>query len=385
MKAALNIDDLRARARRRLPRLVFDYVDGAAEDERCLRRNCEALEALRLRPAVLRDTASVDTSIELLGHRFALPIAIAPTGLNGVIWPEGDLALARAAANADIAFIMSTASTTRLERVRQEAGGVSWYQLYVMGQRSIAERMMQRAFDSGFSALVVTVDVPVSGYRERDLRSGFRLPFRYTPRMVLDAALHPRWVLGLLRAGMPTLANLSDPGHAPVSAQTQAALLSRTMDRTLDWASLDWMRRHWPGPLLLKGILDPEDARRAVDRGVSAVIVSNHGGRQLDSAQATIEVLPEIVAAVRGKVPVLVDSGFRRGSDVVKALALGAKAVLLGRAALYGLAAGGVRGVEEALRVFSEEIVRTMTLVGARSVAELTPDRVIQVQPGPSS
>jgi len=378
MSEAINVDDFRMRARQRLPRLVFDYLEGAAEDESCLRRNRQALEAWHLRPAVLRNTATVDTSIELLGHRFALPLAIAPTGLNGLIWPDGDVALAQAAAKANIPFSMSTASNALLEHIPVEASGVNWYQLYVMGVRDLAERMMHRASDAGFAALILTVDVPVSGRRERDLRNGFRLPLRYTPKLMWDAALHPRWLFGLLRGGMPTFANLSDPQAGPVSAQTHAALLTRAMDRTLDWASLDWVRRHWSRPVLLKGVLDPEDARRAIDRGVDAIIVSNHGGRQLDAAQATIDVLPEIIAAVKGRVPVLVDSGFRRGSDVVKALALGAKAVLLGRAALYGLAAAGETGVAGVMRILSEEIVRTMTLVGARSIAEITPDRVVR-------
>ena len=378
MSEAINIDDFRIRARQRLPRVVFDYLEGAAEDESCLRRNRQALEAWHLRPSVLRNTATVDTSVELLGHRFALPLAIAPTGLNGLIWPDGDVALARAAGKANIPFAMSTASNARLERIPVEAGGVNWYQLYVMGARDLAERMMRRASDAGFAALLVTVDVPVSGHRERDLRNGFRLPLRYTPKLICDAALHPRWLFGLLRGGTPTFANLSDPQAGPASAQTHAALLSRAMDRTLDWASLDWVRRHWSRPVLLKGVLDPADARRAIDHGVDAIIVSNHGGRQLDAAQATIDVLPEIIAAVKDRVPVLVDSGFRRGSEVVKALALGAKAVLLGRAALYGLAAAGATGVAEVIRILSGEMVRTMTLIGARSIAEITPDRVVR-------
>jgi (S)-mandelate dehydrogenase len=247
-----------------------------------------------------------------------------------------------------------------------------------MGDRELAERMMQCASDAGFSALILTADVPVSGYRERDARNGFRLPFKYSPKLVLDVACHPRWLMGLLRGGMPGFANLSDPDAGPVSAQTQAALLTRTMDRTLTWDSLQWVRRHWSGPLILKGVLDPDDARRAVDRGVDAVIVSNHGGRQLESAQPTIEVLPQVLAAVGGRVPVLVDSGFRCGSDVVKALALGARAVLLGRAVLYGLAADGARGADEVLQMLAADIARTMTLMGAASVRHLTPDRVIR-------
>ncbi len=382
MKTAINLGDFRQRARRRLPRLVFDYLEGGADDESCLRRNRSAIDALQLRPALLRNVSTIDTSIELFGRRFPLPLAIGPTGLNSLIWPDGDLALAHAAAKADIPFALSTASNVRLERIPREAAGVNWFQLYVMGDRELAERMMKRAFDAGFSALILTADVPVSGYRERDARNGFRLPFKYSPGLVFDAACHPRWLLGLLRGGMPGFANLNDPDAGPVSAQTQAALLTRTMDRALDWDSLKWVRRHWSRPLIVKGVLDPEDARRAVAGGVDGLIVSNHGGRQLDCAQATIEVLPEVIDAVDGRVPVMIDSGFRRGSDVVKALALGARAVLVGRAMLYGLGADGERGASEVLRLLAEDITRTMTLMGAASIAELTRDRVLK-KPAP--
>lgn len=378
MTLAINVSDFRERARRRLPRLVFDYLEGGADDETCLLRNRAALEALQLRPALLRDVSAIDTSVELFGQRWALPLAVAPTGLNALLWPDGDVELARAAASAGIPFVLSTASNARLERLPQEARGINWFQLYVLGDRPVAERMIGRARDAGYAALVFTVDVPVSGYRERDLRNGFRLPFRYSLRMALDAARHPRWSLALLRFGMPRFVNLSDSDASPPSAQTQAALLSRTTDRTLTWDSLRWLRHHWPGPLLLKGVLTAADARRAVDLGADGVIVSNHGGRQLDCAQATIDALPEVVAAVGGSVPVLVDSGFRRGSDVAKAMALGARAVLLGRAPLYGLAADGARGVREVLRLLGEELVRTMTLLGARSIQDLTPDCVIR-------
>jgi (S)-mandelate dehydrogenase len=378
MSTAINVSDYRERARRRLPRMVFDYLEGGADDETCLTRNRTAIEALQLRPSLLRDVSAIDTSVELFGQRLALPLAVAPTGLNALFWPDGDVELARAAASAGVPFALSTASNARVERIPKVAHGINWFQLYVAGDRSLAERMIQRARGAGYAALVFTVDVPVSGYRERDLRNGFRLQFRYSPGMALDAARHPSWLFGLLRSGMPRFVNLSDSDAGPLSAQTQAALLSRATDRTLDWDSLRWLRHHWPGPLLLKGVLTADDARRALDRGVDGIIVSNHGGRQLDCAQATIEALPEIVSAVGGSVPVLVDSGFRRGSDVVKALALGARAVLLGRATLYGLAADGQRGAREVLRLLGEELVRTMTLLGARSIEDLTPDRVIR-------
>jgi (S)-mandelate dehydrogenase len=378
MKQPLNSAQWRERARRRLPRLVFDYLDGGAEDESCLKRNRAAIEALQLRPALLNNVSDIDLSVEILGQRFDLPIAITPTGLNGLFWPDGDVALARAAAACKIPFTLSTPSNARLERIAlQAAGGTHWLQLYVMSDRSLAEQMLKRALAANFSALILTADVPVGGYRERDLRNGFKIPLQYTVPMMLDIARHPRWLMSMARTGMPQLVNLSESDSKQATLQAQAALLSRTMDRTLDWSSIDWIRRHWPRPLMLKGVLDPEDARRALDHGLDGVIVSNHGGRQLDSAPATMAVLPEIVAAVAGRVPVLVDSGFRRGSDVVKALALGARAVLLGRTTLYGLAAAGEEGVRQVLQTLRADIERTMILIGAASVRELTAERVL--------
>jgi (S)-mandelate dehydrogenase len=371
MKQPVNIWEWRERARRRLPRLVFDYLDGGAEDESALRRNRSAIEALHLVPAVLNDTSKLDLSTELFGQRFELPIAITPTGFNGLFWPEGDVALARAAATAKIPFTLSTPSNARLERIPREAGGTPWMQLYVMGERSLAEQMMQRAHDAGFAALILTADTAVSGYRERDVRNGFKLPLKRGPRMILDVARRPGWLLDIARHGVPQLVNLSASESREANLQAQAALLSRTMDRTLDWDAIAWIRRFWKRPLLLKGVLSGHDARRAIEHGIDGVIVSNHGGRQLDSAPATIEVLPEIIAAVEGRVPVFIDSGFRRGADVVKALALGARAVLLGRTTLYGLAASGEAGVHAVLTMLRAEIERTMILVGARSVADL--------------
>jgi (S)-mandelate dehydrogenase len=375
------VADFRAQARRRLPRLVFDYLEGGADDEVALKRNRRAIDLLCLRPSALVDVSHVDASIELFGQRHPLPLVIAPTGLNGLFWPDGDLALAHAAAAANIPFTMSSASNARLERVPAEAGGVNWFQLYVMGERKAAERMMARAYNSGYTALMLTVDVPVGGHRERDLRNGFKLPFKISPRLALDLALHPRWLTGLMRGGMPNFVNLADADSgetSEASIKAQAALLARSLDRTLVWENLSWIRRHWPGTLMLKGILNPEDARLAMAHGIDGLIVSNHGGRQLDAAQASIEVLPEIIAAVHGRLPVLVDGGFRRGTDIVKALALGARAVLLGRATLYGLAADGEGGASAVLQLLGEDILRTMALMGTPSVRDLTPERVIR-------
>ena len=373
MTPLLNVEDYRRRARQVLPRLVFDYVDGGAEDERCLRRNRDALEALPLVPECLRDTSAMDIGIELFGRRWNAPFAVAPIGLAGLVRPGADALLASAAQAARVPFILSTASNTRIEDVRTAAPDATlWMQLYVMGERAIAERIVRRARAAGFEALVLTVDVPVSGLRERDLRHGFRVPMRLTPGTVLDMARHPAWLLRLARGGMPQFANLlPDDDGAPVSAQTQAALLSRTMDRTLTWDSLGWLRRLWDGPLLVKGLLGAEDAKRAMRHGADGIVVSNHGGRQLDAAPASIAALPRIVDAVDGRIPVLMDGGIRRGSDVVKALALGARAALVGRAPVYGLACDGRQGVLSVLQLLAQETERTMTLLGAAHVDEL--------------
>lgn len=372
MAAMLNVEDFRRQARRRLPRFVFDYVDGAAEDERCLQRNRNDLEVLHLLPTCLRDTSTVDMSLELFGRRWNAPLGVAPVGFNGLVRPGGDVLLARAAAAAGLPFVLSTASNARLEAVREAASdGVQWLQLYVMGDRTIAEQLVRRAAGAGYGALVLTVDVPVSGRRERDVRNGFRLPFRPTARTLLDLASRPRWSLRMLRSGAPAFVNLAESEDKAASPQLQAALLARSMDRRLVWESLGWLRRLWSGPLLIKGLLHPQDARQAVLHGADGLIVSNHGGRQLDAAPSTISMLPRVVEAVGDRIPVFIDGGFRRGSDVVKALALGARAAFVGRAPVWGLAADGERGVEAVLRLMTEETERTMTLIGAAALHDI--------------
>jgi (S)-mandelate dehydrogenase len=367
----LNADDWRREARRRLPRFVFDYVDGAADDGLCLRRNRTDLDAITLRPCVLRDTSTIDPGVEIFGQRWAMPVAVAPTGLNGLIRPGGDGLLASAAAGAGIPFTLSTASNVPLEQLRAGAAeGEQWMQLYVM-HRQMAERIVRRAAAAGYRALVLTVDVPISGNRELDLRNGFRLPFRPTPRLAWDVASHPRWALRFARHGAPDFANLRPDEGEPTSAALQAALLARAMDRTLAWEHLAWLRELWKGPLLLKGILHAEDAQRAIDHGADGVIVSNHGGRQLDAAPSAIGALPAVVSAVAGRIPVFMDGGVRRGADVAKALALGAAAVFVGRPLLYALAAGGREGASAWLQSLRDDLVRTMVLLGARRAAEL--------------
>jgi (S)-mandelate dehydrogenase len=381
----LSIDDFARLAQRSVPRFVFDYVEGGAEDERCCRRNLEDLADLTLLPQQLRDTRRLDLSVTLFGRRWSAPFGIAPVGLAGLIRPQGDLQLARAAAAHGVPFVLSTASSARLEQVRQAApGAILWQQLYVMSDRTIAERLVRRAREASFEALVLTVDVPVGGHRRRDVRNGFGLPLRPTRALLLDALLRPGWSLRMLRGGLPTFPNLSDAGMAQ-PAQASASLLAREMDRGLTWESLAWLRRLWDGPLLLKGVLHPDDAHRALRHGVDGLIVSNHGGRQLDAAPSTISSLPAIAATVAGRVPVLVDSGFRRGSDVVKARALGAQAVLLGRAPLYGLCHDGERGAGAVLDFLAQDLARNMILLGLSDPGEISTDLLPKPSAGPDT
>lgn len=369
----LRISDFRTRARSRLPRFVFDYVDGAAEDEECIVRNEADLRAMHLLPTCLRDTTQLDTSIEVFGSRWAAPFGITPVGFAGLVRPHGDMELARAAASLGIPFVLSTPSNDRIEAVRASAmNGTQWLQLYVMGDRSIAEQMVRRAKHAGYGALALTVDATVSGMRERDVRNGFKLPFRPGLKTLVDLVTHPAWSLSMAIAGSPGFVNLTE-GEAKASPQVQAALLARTMDKSLTWESLRWLRSLWEGPLLVKGLLHPQDAKHALNFGVDGVVVSNHGGRQLDAAPSTISALPAVVDAVEGRVPVFVDGGFRRGSDVVKALALGARGVFIGRPAIWGLAVDGQAGVHSVLRLFADEIARTMTLLGTSRIADLQP------------
>ncbi|WP_101049890.1 alpha-hydroxy acid oxidase [Macromonas nakdongensis] len=368
----LNIGEWRTLARRRLPKFVFDYVDGAAEDGLTLRANRQAFEATQLKPRVLRDTSAIDTSVCVFGRNWRLPIGVAPMGLNGLVRPGGDLALARAAAAAGIPFVLSTASNERLERVRQDLPDAElWLQLYVMQDPSITDQLLRRAKANRFDTLVLTVDVPVSGLREQDLRNGFRLPFRLTPKLLADLVCHPGWSLRQAVAGQPKFVNLVEEVGRALSAQAQAALLARAMDRGLNWARLDQIRQSWPGKLVVKGVLHPEDASLAVKAGVDGIVVSNHGGRQLDGGVSSINALPALVRAVSGCIPVFLDSGVRRGVDVIKAMSLGATSVFVGRPLLYGLAAQGEDGARRVLSTLGEELQRAMTLMGAADLHDV--------------
>ncbi len=365
----VSIADLRERARRRLPRMVFEYLDGGAEDEVTLRANRAAFESVRLRPRLLRNAAERAQAVQVMGDTWSSPMAVAPVGLAGVFWPRADVLLAKAAARAGIPYILSTASSATLEDVAREAGGNLWFQLYVIS-RGLADGLVDRALAAGYRTLVLTIDVPVSGFRERDLRNGFSQPFRVTPRTALDVMRHPHWLAQVLRHGAPQLANLA--GANATDADSQAALLKRQMDASYDWTALARLRERWPHRLLIKGVLHPEDARQAFALGVDGVILSNHGGRQLDGAVSALEILPEVVALAEGR-PVLVDGGVRRGVDVVKARALGAHGVLVGRAVQYGVAAAGQAGAERAIAMLREEIDRSLALCGLADIHDAGP------------
>jgi (S)-mandelate dehydrogenase len=369
---ALNIADLREIARRRVPGFVFEYVEGGAEDEVTLRGNREALESLRFVPQTLVHTADRHHRTMLFGRESAAPFLIAPTGANGMMHTGADLCLARAAARLGVPFCLSTVSTMRLEDIATSAGGRLWMQLYVMKNRAIAEDIMRRADAAGYEALVFTTDANVFGSREWDRRN-YGAPGKPNLHSLLDTLRHPRWLYQVICRGIPRLRNLESflpPGATAVGAST---ILPSMFSATITWDDIAWIRSFWPRKLLIKGVLSVSDARRAADIGCDGLFLSNHGGRQLDSCVAPIEVLPEIAAAVGSRMTIIVDSGFRRGTDIVKALALGANAVGIGRATLYGLIAAGEPGVDRAMQILTSETDRVMGQLGCRSVSELGP------------
>ncbi len=352
---------------------MWEYLERGVEDELGLARNRAAFDALTVRPRVLRGVDKIDTACEILGISAPLPLAIAPTGAAGMMWHEGDLALARAAAEAGVPFTISSASTMDIEQIAT-AGGRRWFQLYLWENRALSHAVMDRAAGMGCDTLMVTLDLPVPPNREYILRNGFATPFKLNPRNIADVLLHPRWLTGVmgryaLSGGIPTQANLPDQLRAKVTQGAMPGAFFKQDD--LDWAGVRELRQRWPGKFILKGVLHPDDARQALDTGADGVVVSNHGGRALDCSIASIDALPAIVAAVGNRSAVILDSGVRRGSDIAKALALGADFVMVGRAPLYGLSAFGQAGVERALEILRTELVRTMAMMGARSIGEL--------------
>ncbi|PSL02459.1 L-lactate dehydrogenase (cytochrome) [Haloactinopolyspora alba] len=371
LSKALTIADLRAVARRRTPRSVFDYTDGAAEAEISLRRARSLFAQLELRPSILRNVADVDTTTTMLGSPSALPFAFAPTGFTRMMNHEGERAVARVAERTGIPYALSTMGTTSIEDVTDAAPDArKWFQLYVWKDRSAGEELVRRAADAGYEALMLTVDVPVAGARLRDVRNGFTIPPALTVKTVLDAAAHPAWWGNLLTTKPLTFASLSS------WSGTVADLLNTLFDPTMTVDDLAWLRSIWSGPLIVKGIQTVDDARRVVDAGADAIVLSNHGGRQLDRAPVPLRILPDVAAAVGQDAEIYLDTGITGGADVVAALALGADACLVGRAYLYGLMAGGERGVARAVEILSSEIRRTMQLLGTNTVDQLTPDHV---------
>ena len=371
---AWNIEGLRLQAKRRLPRAVFDFIDGGAEDERTLGENRAAFSRVRLQRRVLVNVAKVDTATTILGQPASLPIAIAPTGAVGFGWRGGDLAVARAAADFGIPFSLSTSATASIERIAEATSGRHWFQAYFFKEREYTFGLIERARKAGYDTLMVTADLPVGGKRERDFRNDFSIPFRFTPRNVLDFATRPLWALDMLLRGVPQLENLA--GMAPRGTDTRNLVSSvgRDQDASLDWEVVKRVRGVWPGKLLIKGVMHPADAEQAISVGCDGVIVSNHGGRQLDGEVGSFDALPGVVRAVGGRAAVLMDGGIRRGSDIVKALAAGAQAAMIGRATYYGVCAGGEAGARRALEILQDELVRTMQLCGVTRVADIGPD-----------
>jgi isopentenyl diphosphate isomerase/L-lactate dehydrogenase-like FMN-dependent dehydrogenase len=370
---ALNISDLRGQAQARLPAAVFDYLDGGAEDEITLRENCRVFGDYIFRPRHGVHVPSPDLSVTILGQKLAMPLLAAPIGYSKLIHPEGERGTARAASRKGVGFVLSTISGYSLETIAAAATAPLFLQVYLLGGRAPGEATLQRAAAAGYKGLFLTIDTPVAGMRERDFRNGMKelmgsatLPkLKYLPNIIA----HPRWLINyLMNSKMKTLPNVILGDGKPFALTDVAKALETSV---VTWSDLKWIRELWKGPIAIKGVLTGDDARRARDEGAHAVVVSNHGGRQLDQVASGLEALPEVVAAVGGEMEVLMDGGIRRGADIVKALALGAKAVLLGRGYAYGMAAAGEAGIDRALEIFQADLVRTMKLLGCKSVADL--------------
>ena len=386
-RRGFSIDEMRRLAKRALPRPVFDFADGAAEDETTLRRNEAAFDDVRLLPRPLNGAGTRDLSVELLGQRLRLPVIVGPTGLAGLFWPDGELCAARAAAAAGTAYCLSHGSVCTLEELAQSGAAPRWMQVFIFTDRGFTRELTERAAASGYDALVLTIDNQLLGNRERDVRNGFSIPPRFGAAALAEMALKAGW-LWRMRAhlGRITFGNYVRPGET-AGLKALAGRMAALLDPSMTWQDFDELRRIWRGPLILKGVLHPAEAREALAHGADALVVSNHGGRQLDGAPGTIEALPAIVEAAGGRIPVLLDGGIRRGSDVVKALALGARACLIGRPQLWGLAVAGEAGVAQVLEIYRREIDRVLGLCGISNIAGIGPDLLFASRPpfGPSS
>ena len=370
-----NIADVRQLAWRRLPRVLFDFIDGGAQDEVTMRANQEDFGRIALVQRVLRDVSARDHSVTVLGQKYDLPLILSPTGMTGLFWPNGALEAARAASSAGAGFCLSSMSTSTVEDIAKVITMPYWFQLYVMRDRGMSRELIERAKAAGCSALVLTVDLAMQGQRDRDVRNGLTIPPTLRVSNLLNFATRPGWVWRYLTGPKVLPASLVKPGQNTLF--TIAGYVNSQFDQTVTWKDIEWAKSIWGGPLALKGILDPGDAKLALDHGVDAVIVSNHGGRQLDGVRSAISVLPEVVDAVAGRAEVLIDGGVRRGTDVLKAIALGAKACMIGRPYMYGLAAKGRRGVTQVLELLRNEIDLALALTGTSGLAALDRSSIV--------
>ncbi|MEQ8492012.1 MAG: alpha-hydroxy acid oxidase [Roseitalea porphyridii] len=365
---AASIADLRALARRRIPRFAFDLVDGGAEDERNLRRNVEAFGEVELTPRYMIDVGAVETGVTVFGRDYALPLGMAPIGMLNAFWPEADVILARLCKRENIPYVASSAASTTLEKLAEAADGNGWFQLYVSGDTDVTESLVSRAEAAGYDVLMVTADVPAAGKRDRDIRNQLSVPFRFTPGVLAQLAAKPVWSLASLRNGTPNVANYADL----LSSATSYADVQKTLiTPRFTWADLERLRERWKGRLLVKGILHPDDADRCARIGCDGIVVSNHGGRQVAFGPASVEALPAIAEAVKDRLTVLLDSGIRRGSDVIRAKALGADLVLAGRALAFGVGAGGEAGAQRSIDILKLELVRALGQLGTPSYATI--------------
>jgi L-lactate dehydrogenase (cytochrome) len=377
LERAANVHDLRRLARRRLPRGVFDYIDGGAEDEHTMAENSAGFRRIGFHPRVLQGVGAPDPSTTLLGRPLPMPLVLAPTGFTRIADPQGELAVARAAARAGIPYTLSTLGTRSIEEVADVSGGRKWFQLYMFRDRGLCEEMVKRAAAAGYEALVFTVDLTVHGRRERDVRRGFELPPKLGLDTLLDGAIHPGWTWHFARSEPIRFANVAGSHVGDGStAITLGEYMASQMDPGLTWRDVEWLRSIWDGPIVLKGIQTVADAEIAADEGIEAIALSNHGGRQLDSAPAIVDLVAPVADAVGDRTEIICDGGVRRGSDIVKAVALGARACMAGRAYLYGLGAAGERGVDHVLQMFDADLRRIMALIGVHDIEHLTRDFV---------
>ncbi|WP_179589971.1 alpha-hydroxy acid oxidase [Pigmentiphaga litoralis] len=374
MQAITHVGDLRAMAKRRVARAIFDYVDSGSYDEVTLHANCNDLAALRLRQRVMVDVSSRNLASTMLGQRVSMPVGLAPTGLTGIMHGDGEILAARAAERAGVPFCLSTMSICSIEDVRDAVTQPFWFQLYVMRDRAFSQSLIERAIAANCSALVLTLDLQIQGQRHRDIKNGLAVPPRLTLANALDIATKPSWAWGVMMGKRKSFGNLEAQLAKAGNLKTLSEWIAGQFDPSLNWNDVAWVRRLWPGKLILKGVLNVEDARLAADSGADAIVVSNHGGRQLDGAPSSIAALPSIAAAVGDRVEIMFDGGIRSGQDVLRALALGAKSCLIGRAFLYGLGALGEAGVTATLDIIRKELDVAMALTGTRDVRDVTSD-----------